>query len=84
MALNTGGPRRQGAAHGVHHRLVVSEDVEYPSLEEETEVADGGVGTQQLSVKSRVLHLRRRQLPGEEGEGAPAAVLELLQDAADV
>jgi len=70
--------------HGIHHWLVVGEDVKNTSFQQEPEMADGGVGAQQLPVESRVFHLRRREFPGEKGDGTPAAVLELLQDTADM
>ena len=67
MALLAGGLRRRNADHGSNKRFVVCEESELPALQEEPEVADGGVGGQQLSVKGRVLDLCWRQLFGEKG-----------------
>jgi hypothetical protein len=45
---------------------MVCEELELPTLQQETKMADGGVGGQQLSVKGRVFDLCWRQLFGEK------------------
>jgi hypothetical protein len=66
VTLLAGRLRRRDADHGGDEWLVVCQESELPTLQEEPEVADGGVGGQQLSVEGRVLDLCWRQLFGEK------------------
>ena len=51
MALLAGGLRRRNAGHGGDKRFMICEELELPTLKQETKMADGGVGGQQLSVE---------------------------------
>ncbi len=66
MALLAGGLRRRNAGHGGDKRFMICEELELPTLKQETKMADGGEGGQQLSVESRVLDLCWCQLFGEK------------------
>ena len=46
MALLPGGPRRRGAEQGMRQGLMVRENGKLSTLQEKTEIADGGVGCQ--------------------------------------
>jgi hypothetical protein len=59
MTLLPGRPGGRDSEHGRHQRFVVYEDVELPSLQQEAEVTDGGIGSKKLSVESGVSNLGR-------------------------
>ena len=56
--------------------------VEGATFNKPTEVADGKVNAQKLTVKRAVPGLGRFELPGEESDRTPLTVKELLQDSA--
>ena len=80
MTLLSGGSGRRGAEQGVHQGLVVCEKGEFTTLQEETEMADGGVGCCEFSVKGGVFGFGKGKLLGEEGKGLPGAMETLLKD----
>jgi hypothetical protein len=80
MALLAGRLRRRNAGHGGNKRLMICEELKLSTFEQETKMADGGVGGQQLSVKGRVLDLCWRQLLGEKGQWFPTISGLLLQN----
>jgi hypothetical protein len=57
---------------------VVCEDVELPPLQQEAEVADGGIGGKKFSIESGVSNLGRIQLFGEESQRFPGLPTTLL------
>ena len=71
MALLSGGPGQRGEEKGVHQGLVVGEKGEFKTLQEETEVTNGGIGCQKLSVEGRVFGFVRRTFLGEKGKWGP-------------
>ena len=58
MALLSGGPRRRGAKKGECERLMISEKGKLMGVKEKTEMADGGVGSEEFSVEGGVLGFR--------------------------
>jgi hypothetical protein len=50
------------------------------TFKQKPEVANGGVGGQQLSVKGGIFLLCWRQFFGEKGQRRPSTFLELLQN----
>ena len=62
MALLPGGPRWRDTLKRSHQRLVVREDVEHSTLQEEPEVSEGHVYGQELPVKGGVACLRGGEL----------------------
>ena len=55
VMLLLGGPWRRGMEQGVCQRLVVSEQGKLPPLQEETEVTNSRVSSQELPVEGRIL-----------------------------
>ena len=53
----------------MHQGIVFSKEGEIPTLQEETEMTNRGVGCQKLSVEGGVLGFGRGKFPGEKGEG---------------
>jgi hypothetical protein len=84
MALLAGGLRRRNAGHGGDKRLMICEELKLPTLEQETKMADGGEGGQQLPVEGRVLDLCWRQLLGEKCQWFPTISYLLLQHSSHV
>ena len=68
VALLPGGPRRRGAEQGVHQGFVVSEESELPTFQEKSEMTNGGVSCQKLSVKGGVFGLSGGKFLGEATE----------------
>ena len=54
----------------MRERFVVREQGKITTFQEETEVTQGGVGSQELSVKSGLTEFGREQLLGEEASRA--------------
>ena len=54
----SGGPRRRGAKKGECERLMISEKGKLMGVKEKTEMADGGVGSEEFSVEGGVLGFR--------------------------
>ena len=76
MILLSGGPRQRGVEQGVFQGLVVGEEGEISTLQEETEVTNGEVSSQKLSVKVGVLGFGGGKFLGEKGEwGLGATVM---------
>ena len=60
--------------------LVVGEEGEISTLQEETEITNRGVGCQKLSVEDGVLGFGRGKFLTEKGEGGPGATETLLKN----
>ena len=67
MEVLSGGPRRRGAEQDLCQGLVICEKGKFTTLQEKTEMADGGVGCQEFSVKGGVFGFGRGKLLGEKG-----------------
>jgi hypothetical protein len=80
VALLSCRPRRRNAEHGGNQRLVVCEEMKMATFKQKPEVANGGVGGQQLSVKGGIFLLCRRQFFGEKGQRRPSPLLVLWQN----
>ena len=61
VTLLPGGPWWGDTVQGGNQWLVISENAKLPPLEEETEMAEGEVGGEQLTVKNRITLLGRGQ-----------------------
>ena len=70
-----------GVGYCSYQGFVVSEECELSALYVVAELLDAQVGSQQLSVKGRVLPLGVGELLAEEGEWMPGPVVELVQGA---
>ena len=84
VALLAGGERGVGFGDGSEERFVVGEEGERAAVEVEPEVADGGVGGEELFVEGGVAGFRGGKFAGEESEGLPGPVEALLEYGADV
>ena len=82
MALLSGGPGGRGAEQGVHQGLVVSEEGELTTLQEESEETNGGISCQKLPFEGGVFGLDGGKLLGEKSERGPGAMETLLEDRA--
>ena len=65
-------------------RFGVGEQGKIPTFEEEPEVSHDRVSRQEFMVKGGVTGLSRGQLPGEEGEGSPGSLNQLLKNCSHV
>ena len=54
MGLLSGGPGQRGGEQGVSQGLVVSEESEFTTLQEKSEVTNRGISCQKISVEGRV------------------------------
>ena len=84
MALLAGGERGVGFGDGSEERFVVGEEGERAAVEVEPEVADGGVGGEELFVEGGVAGFRGGKFAGDESEGLPGPVEALLEYGANV
>ena len=69
---------------GMHQGLVVCEEGELATLQEESEVTNRGISCQKPPVKGGVLGFGRGKLLGEKGKWRPGATETLLEDRAHV
>ena len=57
MARLSGGPRRRRTEQGRGKRLMICEKGKLTCLEEESEMANGGVSCEEFTIKCRILGL---------------------------
>jgi hypothetical protein len=65
--------------HGGDEGLVVSVKLERAAFQKETEVANGEIGGEEFTIKSRVLLLGRSEFCGEKGKWFPTRGSRLLE-----
>ena len=71
MVLLPGGPQWRGTEQGVRQRLVVCEESEFLSFQEETEMRNQSISSQQLPVEGGVFGLGSGELLEEESQQRP-------------
>ena len=83
--LLSGRPRRRGAEQGVCQGLVVGEEGEITTFQEETEMADRKIGCQEFSVEDiEYLDLAEESFVEKKGKGGPGTRETLLKNSTHV
>ena len=68
----------------MRERFLVYEQVEISTFQEELEVPQGSVGSQELSVEGGVTGFGGGQFLGEEGKQSPGTLNKLLENSSNV
>ena len=84
MALLSGGPGQRGAEQGMRQGLVVGEEGELTTLQEETEVRTKEYAAMRSLSKAEYLDWLEESFLGEKGKRGPGATKTLLEDSTHV